>query len=100
MILVSSRSKPFTFTAKNSVRRQAVIQEYDDEIKAIYFAVDETGRADIPSPTAWDSAKTLGFIRAVVQKVMKKEVQDGDDFFQHGCDRSVNDMIGDLIGTD
>lgn len=86
MILVSSPSKPFTFTAKNSVRRQAVIQEYDDEIKAIYFAVDETGRADIPSPTAWDSAKTLGFIRAVVQKVMKKEVQDGDDFFQHGCD--------------
>lgn len=86
MIIVSSASKPFTFTAKNSVRRQAIIREYDEEIKALYTAVDETGRADIPSPIVWDLSGSLVFVRAVVHKVMKKEVSDEGDLFQHGCD--------------
>lgn len=93
MIIVSSASKPFTFTAKNSVRRQAIIREYDEEIKALYTAVDETGRADIPSPIVWDLSGSLVFVRAVVHKVMKKEVSDEGDLFQHGCDRSVIDIL-------
>ncbi|THH14562.1 hypothetical protein EW146_g5781 [Bondarzewia mesenterica] len=86
MILVSTPSKPFTHTAKGTVRRQATLNEYDEEIKVIYAAVDESAQVDVAPPTAWDSARTLSYVKQVVHKVMKKEISVDDDLFQHGCD--------------
>ncbi|KAI0691830.1 hypothetical protein BC835DRAFT_1278821 [Cytidiella melzeri] len=86
MILVSSPNKPFTFTAKGTPRRYAVLDEYAPEIDALYAAVEESTQADIPSPQLWDSAGTTEFVRTVVNKVLSRPVSDSQDIFQHSCD--------------
>lgn len=87
MILVSTPSKPFTYTAKSTARRQAIINDYADEIEALYTAIDETTQSHILPPSAWTHDETLNFVRAVVTKVLKRSIEDTDDIFQHGCDR-------------
>ena len=87
MILVASLSKPFTYTAKATARRQAVIADYDPEIRALYDAITETTRSDIPVPKDWEQPQTMHFVRNIVKKVLTKRVNDEDDIFQHGCDR-------------
>lgn len=89
MIMVASPSKPFTYTAKNTARRQAIINEYDAEIAALYDAVEGSAQADWPPPLAWDWPNTVQFMRSVVKRVLKSPVSDTEDIFQKGCDRSV-----------
>jgi hypothetical protein len=89
MILVASPSKPFSYTAKGSVRRKAVINSYEMEIDALYAAVDETTQSNVLPPATWSNEDALKFVRAIVSKVMKNAVRDADDLFQHGCDRQV-----------
>ncbi|KZT01340.1 acetyl-CoA synthetase-like protein [Laetiporus sulphureus 93-53] len=86
MILVSKPSKPFTYTAKNTARRQAVIDDYEEEINAAYDLVEESTQSSIPPPRRWDIVTTTKFVRAVVSKISVHHVQDSDDLFEHGCD--------------
>ncbi|PPR02158.1 hypothetical protein CVT26_012119 [Gymnopilus dilepis] len=86
MIIVSKPSKPFQYTAKSTARRQAIINDYADEIAALYAAVADSTQSTIPSPKEWDSVSILDFVRAVVNSVLKHGVKDDDDIFQHGCD--------------
>jgi len=88
MILVSSPKKPFVLTAKLTARRQAVIAEYEPEIDALYNAVDETAQAVKYFPDEWTEQSSLEFARNLVGSILKVPVNDGDDIFQHGCDRS------------
>lgn len=87
MIIVALPSKPFTLTAKNTTRRQAVISDYNSEIEALYRAVDETAQSHIPPPPSLSYADCLPFCRAVVRHVLKRNIEDSDDIFQHGGDR-------------
>lgn len=87
MILVTSPSKPFVFTAKNTPRRQETLNSYEDEIDALYRSVDTTSQTNIPAPSSWDIDATTDFVRTVVHSVVKHSVTDADDLFQHGCDR-------------
>lgn len=90
MILVTSSFKPFSYTAKNTPRRQTIIKEYEEEINAIYAAVDESAQTDdVVPPSTWDFLSTLEFIRVVVGRVVKASLEDADDMFQKGCDRCV-----------
>ena len=41
MIIVSSPSKPFTYTAKSTPRRSAIINEYKPDIDALYATVED-----------------------------------------------------------
>ncbi|GJE93572.1 acetyl-CoA synthetase-like protein [Phanerochaete sordida] len=86
MIIVSKPEKPFTYTAKGTPRRPAVINEYQPEIEALYATVDETTQAHLAPPRSWNPAHTLDFVRSVVHEVMKRQVTDEDDLFQRGCD--------------
>lgn len=89
MIMVSSPSKPFVYTAKLTARRQAVIAEYEDEIDALYNAVEESTHAVGTLPSSWTMETSLDFVRSVIQSVLKVDVSDDDDIFQHSCDRYV-----------
>ena len=89
MILVASPSKPFTYTSKGTPLRQAIIADYDPEIKALYNAVANTTQMEVPVPKDWKQLQALHFVRNVVRKLLKKTVDDEDDIFQHGCDRYV-----------
>ncbi|KAH9934352.1 uncharacterized protein B0H18DRAFT_556620 [Fomitopsis serialis] len=86
MIIVAKPSKPFTYTAKSTARRQAVIDDYADEINVVYNKVEESTQSSIPPPSQWDILTTLDFVRAVINKVLVHRVEDDDDVFQHGCD--------------
>lgn len=86
MILVASPNKPFTYTAKNTARRQAIIIDYEPEIDKLYVDVAETAQSDLPTPQNWSREETLPFIRTVVGNVLRP-LDDDRDLFQEGCDR-------------
>ncbi|KAJ3847468.1 hypothetical protein EV368DRAFT_51127 [Lentinula lateritia] len=86
MILVASPFKPFTYTAKNTARRQLILDQYEEEIEAVYKAVEETTQSDIPAPVEWNLLSTKSFVRNIVTQVLSHTVKDGDDIFQYGCD--------------
>lgn len=88
MVLVSSPKKQFVLTAKLTARRQAVINQYEPEIDALYDAVEETTQAVKYFPSEWTEQNSVAFARNLVDSVLQRPVQDDDDIFQHGCDRS------------
>ena len=77
MILVSSRSKPFSYAAKNTPRRGAIIKEYAEEIDEIYKAVEDSTENTVPIPTertengGWSLDDSRDFARNVVHVIMK-----------------------------
>lgn len=87
MILVSSPKKPFVFTGKLTVRRRAVIADYEQEIDALYDAVNETSQVIKRFPEKWTRESSLVFARELVTTVLRDPVEDDDDIFQHSCDR-------------
>ena len=70
-----------------TVRRQAVLNDYEPEINALYETVDKATEMDIPKPETWTLKHTLTYTRQVVAKVMKTDIGDNDDLFTYGCDR-------------
>ncbi|KIJ49892.1 hypothetical protein M422DRAFT_246262 [Sphaerobolus stellatus SS14] len=94
MILIASPSKPFSYTAKNTARRGAIIKDYADEIEDIYKAVDDSTQTSIPIPTnatengGWSLEDTRDFVHNVVHEIMKdvSAMKDSDDLFSFGCD--------------
>ncbi|KAK7472205.1 hypothetical protein VKT23_000327 [Stygiomarasmius scandens] len=87
MILVTSPSKPFTYTAKGTPRNNAIIREYVPEIEAIYNSLDESTQSSVPAPAQWDLESCADFLRAVVKKVLSiEDIGDEDDVFQRGGD--------------
>ncbi len=93
MILVSKPSKPFTYTAKLTARRQAIIKDYAEEIEQLYESVDESTQPDFLPPPSWDIFRALQFVRTVVNAVLNKLPGDDDDLFQCGCDRLVRTSV-------
>ena len=88
MIILSSPSKPFSFTPKGTPRRKVVIEDHAPEIQALYTAVEESSQDDIVPPGTWDLNGITQFIRTTVRKVVGREdLADGDDIFQLGADR-------------
>lgn len=87
MIVVSSAEKPFMYTAKNTARRQAILQDYEPEIEELYRTVEESAQAELKPPQSWGLANTTCFVRLVVNKVLNVTLDDDDDMFRKGCDR-------------
>lgn len=92
MIIITSPDKPFTYTGKGTIRRQACIKEYEAEINAVYDAVAECSQIHInaPEPDAWDIESIRDFVFRVIAKVMgeAEETLELDmDLFNLGLDR-------------
>ncbi|KAF9255316.1 acetyl-CoA synthetase-like protein [Marasmius fiardii PR-910] len=90
MILFADRDKPFKYTAKGTARRQAILDDYKDEIEKLYESIESksSNHSDIPSPSHWDADSAMDFVRKVVMSalVLPKAVTDDDNFFTSGCD--------------
>lgn len=89
MIIVASPSIPFTYTAKGTARRQAIIADYEAEINNLYATLDGNVQAAsaIPKPCTWVYEETLPYIRHIVRSTLTREVNDDVDIFRYGCDR-------------
>ncbi|KZT73708.1 acetyl-CoA synthetase-like protein [Daedalea quercina L-15889] len=97
MILVAKPSKPFFWTAKRTVRRGAVIKEYEEEIDALYESVEASSQSTVSPPASWDIASTADFVRRVVTQVMDHTVPDDGDLFQNGCDSLQATYIRNML---
>ncbi|OBZ65571.1 Polyketide synthase HetM [Grifola frondosa] len=86
MILVASPSKPFSYTAKGTPRRGMIVGAYKEEIEALYDSMDLSSQSDIPIPSSWIGDEPLKFVRSVIERAMRADLQDDQDIFQHGCD--------------
>ncbi|KAF7798293.1 hypothetical protein EIP86_009512 [Pleurotus ostreatoroseus] len=87
MIIVSSSSKPFSYTDKGTPRRHAMVRVYNEEIERLYS--DQTLETLVPEllpPTNWDESGTKEFVRATVMTVLRRHVDDDADIFRFGCD--------------
>ncbi|CAL1709823.1 unnamed protein product [Somion occarium] len=86
MIVVTSPSKPFLYSAKGSTRRGVIVNDYEAEINACYDEVEKSATVDTPTLTGLDAGSLSTFIRKVVTGVMAQDVSDDLDIFQTGCD--------------
>lgn len=89
MIMVTSPSKPFTYTTKGVPRRVPVLRDYEDEIEALYATVEQSSGGDVPVPSSWDSDSVKNFVHTVVQRILNQSVPENADIFRNGCDRRV-----------
>lgn len=89
MILIASPLKPFQFNAKAIPRRGVMLQQYSEEIEAIYRAVESSAQSDVPLPVSWDATTTLEFVRAIVKDTLSRSFADDADIFRNGGDRLV-----------
>ena len=87
MILVADPLKPFQFNAKGLLRRGIILDDYKDEIEALYEEVENSARSDVDPPATWDLNSTLAFVRAVVESTLRRPIPDDADIFRNGGDR-------------
>ncbi len=87
MITVTSPSKPFQFTVKGLPRRNIILQDYHDEIEALYKQVEESAQSEFAPPVQWDEASTLEFVRTIVQSTLHRSLPNDADIFRNGGDR-------------
>ncbi|PBK81586.1 NRPS-like enzyme [Armillaria gallica] len=86
MILVASPDKPFEFTAKESLRRGAILKSYEQEIEDIYNAV-EVVSPDVPIPLILSLKTATTVVRDIVKGALQQDtVGDNDDIFTVGGD--------------
>ena len=87
MILVTSPSKPFTYTVKGSPRRSFILEDYHEEIEALYKEVETSSQSEFTPPSVWDNEDTLAFVRTVVENTLRRPIPDDADIFRNGGDR-------------
>lgn len=75
-------------TDKGTVKRQPNIDAYAKEIKAAYTALHDSARQDVVPPDAWDVESVMNYVRQLIKTVVENPVQDHEDIFQQGADRS------------
>lgn len=94
MILVAKPSKPFTYTAKNTTRRQAIINDYEEEINQLYKDFDDGSQSHVEPPPSWELPHALEFVRFIVSLPLGDErcinLEDDTDLFDIGLTRCVS----------
>ncbi|KAK0451172.1 NRPS-like enzyme [Desarmillaria tabescens] len=86
MIIVANPVKPFEFTTKGSLRRQAVLKAYEQEIESLYKTVDEVSQTDVVIPQLWTLRNVVTMVRDIVTAVFERKIGDSDDIFLAGGD--------------
>ncbi|KAI8995249.1 acetyl-CoA synthetase-like protein [Trametes punicea] len=86
MILVTSPSKPFQFNVKGLPRRKLIVEDYHDEIEALYQEVETSAQNDLQPPQVWNQENTLTFVRDVVGHTLRRAIADDADIFRSGGD--------------
>ncbi|KAK0454193.1 NRPS-like enzyme [Desarmillaria tabescens] len=87
MILIASPEKPFEFTAKQSLRRGAILKAYGQEIEDAYKAVEALS-PDISIPQTLTLKTATNLIRDIVKGALQGDsvIGDTDDIFSVGGD--------------
>ncbi|KAK0219250.1 NRPS-like enzyme [Armillaria fumosa] len=97
MILVASPDKPFEFTAKESLRRGAILKAYEKEIEDIYNAVEAVSQ-NVPVPPILTLKTATIVVRDIVKGALQQDtIGDNDDIFTVGGDSLTATSIRNSI---
>jgi hypothetical protein len=95
MIMLATPSRPFQVTAKGTPRRQAILEDYGQDINSAYVALD---RAVAPASNQAHREisvnEALEIVREHVHINVGPSISDHDNIFDAGADR-----YGSLIAT-
>lgn len=95
-ITISSQSKPFQLTPKNTIKRRATVSDYAEEIEALY----ETGDQINVDQLAKDTPRTdvAAFITQVLSDILEGQVADENaDIFALGVDSLQTLRLGQIL---
>lgn len=99
MILVTSPSKPFEFTAKGTLRRGDTLKAYEIEIDEIYNVVDAV-YSPVPETTFLQNPtleSVTNIVRDIVKSTFEENVGDNGDIFILGGDSLTATLIRNSI---
>lgn len=83
---LASQSKPFVITPKGSTKRRQTIENYAEEIEAIYGDADNEG-AEFDLPKEADLLTVTTYLRNIVSHVLgSSSLADHTDFYAAGLD--------------
>jgi thioester reductase-like protein len=93
---VSSRTKPFERSAKGTVKRRAVVNDYADEIDALYAGGDEVDVAQISKDATREDV--AAYITAAVTEILDVPTFDVNaDVFSSGLDSLQTLRLGQIL---
>ncbi|KAL0566769.1 hypothetical protein V5O48_015232 [Marasmius crinis-equi] len=84
MVMVSSPSKPFTYTEKGTLRRKEILKAYASEIDTLYSELDEGVGIEISFPADATYDNIVTFVQAVLHTI-PLNVPEDEDVFRYGC---------------
>ncbi|KAJ7117148.1 hypothetical protein C8R44DRAFT_792013, partial [Mycena epipterygia] len=87
MIVLATPSRPFQVTAKGTPRRQAIIEDYAQDIDAAYAAFDRpapVASTQVGREISMDDA--LDIVRGHVHTNVRSDISDHDNIFDAGAD--------------
>ncbi|KAF9056716.1 hypothetical protein BDP27DRAFT_1433638 [Rhodocollybia butyracea] len=97
LIVVVNPSKPLQLTPKGTLRRQASLDAYHDEIENAYKALEEASQPEIKAPATWDLKATENFVSEVVIKSLGFKVDEHENIFRAGADSLIATYIRNTI---
>lgn len=89
MMILSDPSKPFQMTPKGTLRRNAILEDYAQEIEQAYIAF---GKISLSSPAGvtrgiFEMKDALNILRQHVHTNIGSNISDNEDIFDAGGDR-------------
>lgn len=88
LIILSKPEKPFLLNDKGTVKGQATLSRYEEEIDAAYKAVEE-GSGDPITAAVFDQkelASIQSYISSVLHETLGRTIEADEDFFAGGVD--------------
>ncbi|KAJ5321437.1 Male sterility NAD-binding [Penicillium atrosanguineum] len=93
---VSSQTKPFERTVKGTVKRRAVVNDYADEIDALYAADDQVNVVQIPKEAGREDITTY-ITEAVAEILDVPTFGENADIFSSGLDSLQTLRLGQIL---
>lgn len=88
LIILSKPAKPFLLNDKGTVKGQATLSCYEEEIEAAYKAVEEGSTDPIVSKVfdPKDLASIQSYVSSVLHETLGRKIEGDEDFFAQGVD--------------
>ncbi|KAJ5364757.1 uncharacterized protein N7496_010470 [Penicillium cataractarum] len=94
---LASNAKPFKITAKGTVQRQAILQDYEHEINAIYDA-DSPFELDVPFPETANRSSIVKYVHQVVSGAFgKSRFRNDQNIHNAGLDSLMTIQIAKIL---
>jgi thioester reductase-like protein len=93
---LASQSKPFHLTAKGTIKRRMIVNDYADEIDALYADADQVDVAQIPKNATQSEIST--YVTSALCGLLEIEEFDKDaDIFASGLDSLQTLRLGQIL---